>query len=246
MRGYEFGGPKPLFCVPLVAAEPEDLIAQATIAHALSVEVVEWRADSFAELTADGAANLMKRLRSVLTEELLIFTLRIQSEGGKNQMTQQQRLACMESAIATGEVDLIDIELCNGKEFIDAVHAMAKGRTRVILSYHDFRATPDGQFLHEKLADMVLHHADVAKIACMPQDPSDVLRLLEATLRARKAFPSTPLCTMSMGGIGCLSRVAGFLYGSDMAFAVARESSAPGQIPVADARAVADVLLGYA
>src|ERR1700722_2483481 len=129
MRGYEFGGPNPLFCVPLVAAEPEDLIAQAKVAHALSVEAVEWRADSFAELTAEGAANAMKRLRSVLIGELLIFTLRIQSEGGKNQMTQQQRLACMESAIATGEVDLIDIELCNGSEFIDAVRDIAKDRT---------------------------------------------------------------------------------------------------------------------
>jgi 3-dehydroquinate dehydratase-1 len=226
--------------------EAEDLIAQAKVAHALSVDVVEWRADSFSELTPEAAADAMRRMRKVLPDELLIFTLRIDSEGGKNKMTQHERLACMEGAIATGEVDLIDIELCNGRDFIDAVRDLAKDRTRVILSYHDFEATPDAQFLDAKLAEMVDHHADVAKIACMPRDPRDVLRLLEATLRARKAFPSTPLCTMSMGGIGCLSRVAGFLYGSDMAFAVARESSAPGQIPVAEARAVSDVLLRYA
>jgi 3-dehydroquinate dehydratase-1 len=88
--------------------------------------------------------------------------------------------------------------------------------------------------------------ADVAKLAVMPRSAGDVLRLLEITWEARNRFPRLPLCTMSMGRLGTLSRVAGFLFGSDMAFAVGQETSAPGQIPIAEARALAGTLLKLA
>jgi 3-dehydroquinate dehydratase-1 len=246
IRGTEFGGPKPLICVPLVASDIKSLLEQAEVAHKLAPDVVEWRADSFGGLTSETAAEAMSQLRRVLNRELLIFTLRIKSEGGNNDMSQVERLSCIQSVLRTGKVDLVDIELCNGLEFIATVKNAAKDRARIILSFHDFTATPSSEFLYSKLADMVDHGADIAKIACMPQDPGDVLRLLEVTLRARKAFPSVALCTMSMGGMGVLSRVAGFLYGSDMAFAVAREVSAPGQIPLAEARGITESLLRYA
>jgi len=50
---------------------------------------------------------------------------------------------------------------------------------------------------------------------------------------------------MAMGSMGVISRVAGFLYGSDMAFAVGKTASAPGQIPIADARRMTELLLRY-
>jgi 3-dehydroquinate dehydratase I len=97
-----------------------------------------------------------------------------------------------------------------------------------------------------KISLMNFRGADIAKIAVMPQAHTDVLRLLEVTLQARKCFPRQPLCTMAMGRLGILSRLAGFLFGSDMAYAVGQESSAPGQVPVADARAISEGLLKYA
>ena len=80
----------------------------------------------------------------------------------------------------------------------------------------------------------------------MPRELRDVLRLLEVTLKARESYPEAALCTMSMGGMGCLSRVSGFLYGSDMSFAVGDKVSAPGQIPIEEARRLAGTLLKYA
>ena len=55
----------------------------------------------------------------------------------------------------------------------------------------------------------------------------------------------TTLAIMAMGALGSLTRVAGFLYGSDMAFAVGKEASAPGQIPIADARKLTQMLIRY-
>ena len=247
IRGIAFGGPRPLFCVPLVAKDVDDLRAQASIAHGLAPEVIEWRADSFVDLTEVGVVEILTQLRRIIPGELLIFTLRIKDEGGKNEMSQSTRSAVIEAAAGSGLVDLIDVELLNGSKFIDPILAGAHSKgARVMLSFHDFEATPDNETLKAKLASMIQHRADIAKIACMPREPGDVLRLLQVTLEARQAHPGLPLCTMSMGGLGCLSRVAGFLYGSDMAFAVGREISAPGQIPIQEARSIAESLLRYA
>jgi 3-dehydroquinate dehydratase-1 len=243
IRDVEFGGRKPLFCVPLVAKGVDDLLAQAKVAREVSADVVEWRADFHVGLDAERTSEIVRQLRDVLDRELLIFTLRIKAEGGNNEMNEAERLSCILAALQTAMIDLVDIELCNGPSFIQEVRDAAKDRARVIMSFHHFFCTPDAEFLSSKISAMVQRGADVAKIACMPQNPEDVLRLLDVTLRARKAFPSVPLCTMSMGGLGRLTRVAGFLCGSDMAFAVGREVSAPGQIPIDEARSIAKSLL---
>jgi 3-dehydroquinate dehydratase I len=243
IRDVEFGGPKPLFCVPLVAKGLDDLLAQAKVAREVSADVVEWRADFHIGLNAETASEVVRQLRNVLDRELLIFTLRIKAEGGNNEMNEAERLSCILAVLQTAMIDFVDIELVNSPSFIQEVRDTAKGRACVIMSFHDFSRTPDAEFLLSKISDMVQHGADIAKIACMPQNPEDVLRLLDVTLRARKAFPSVPLCTMSMGGLGRLTRVAGFLCGSDMAFAVGREVSAPGQIPIEEARGIVQSLL---
>lgn len=242
VRNVEFGGSKPLFCVPLVATGVDDLLSQARVARQVSADVVEWRADFHHGLDPRAAPEVGRELRNVLDHEIVIFTLRSKLEGGNNDMTESDRLACILAVLKTGTMDFVDIELCNGGSFIQAV-SDAKRETRVIMSFHDFAATPEIDFLFSKISAMVHVGADVAKIACMPQNFADVLRLLDVTLRARKAFPSVPLCTMSMGGLGRLTRVAGFLCGSDMAFAVGQEVSAPGQIPIREARAIAESLL---
>ena len=247
IRNAEFGGPKPLFCVPLVAKNLNQLLTQAQVAHRLEPDVVEWRVDSYGELDAESVADAAHQLRLVLDREPIVFTLRISAEGGASPITQDLRAQCIDTVLRSGLIDLVDVELCNGPQFLEPIIATAHGHAaRVILSFHDFQATPSNEMLLARIAAMVRQGADIAKIACMPREPGDVLRLLQATLAARQIFPAVPLCTMSMGSLGSLSRVAGFLYGSYMAFAVGQEVSAPGQIPLGEARAMTEALLRYA
>jgi 3-dehydroquinate dehydratase-1 len=79
--------------------------------------------------------------------------------------------------------------------------------------------------------------ADIAKVAVMPKDPQDVLVLLAATLKASQTL-GVPLISMSMGGLGSLSRIMGWVYGSAATFAVGKGSSAPGQIAIEELRAM--------
>jgi 3-dehydroquinate dehydratase-1 len=230
-----------------VAADATRLLQQATFAHALTPDVIEWRADSFDDLSIDGVARAAHGLRAILDREALIFTLRASSEGGAKPIAQDVRRDIIRRAIRTGEMDLVDLELSNGPDFVAPMTRVAhEQQVRVILSFHDFQATPGNDVLLATISDMVDQGADIAKVACMPREPGDVLRLLEVTLTARRMFPATPLCTMSIGNLGVLTRAAGFLFGSDMSFAVGQAASAPGQIPIGELRVMIDALQRYA
>jgi 3-dehydroquinate dehydratase-1 len=247
LRGIEYGGPRPLFCVPLVATEKAPLLAQAKVAQDLAADLVEWRADFYMDQTPAALVDSSIQLRSVVRNMPIVFTLRLRAEGGAREIPQETRKAGIEAVAASGLVDLVDLEVGNEASFLESTVRFVHDRgLRVILSFHDFDKTPANKELLGKIGMMHRHKADVAKIAVMPRTAGDVLRLLEVTLEARKSFPRLPLCTMSMGPLGTISRVAGFLFGSDMAYAAAQESSAPGQIPLSQARMIAHALLQHA
>lgn len=75
----------------------------------------------------------------------------------------------------------------------------------------------------------------------MPTNERDVLELLAATSRAREAL-DIPLISMSMGGVGSLSRIMGWVYGSAATFAVGKSSSAPGQVAIEDLRTALSIV----
>lgn len=160
-------------------------------------------------------------------------------------LAQGKRLEVIVAAITSGTIDLVDIELCNGPEFIDAVrkHTQAH-RVALIISYHNFKETPDETFICNKLLAAWRAGADIPKLAVMPKDYGDVLILLGATNKARNSAIDSPLVTMSMGEQGAISRLAGGLFGSDITFAIGRAASAPGQIPIAQLRTGMAILFG--
>jgi len=118
--------------------------------------------------------------------------------------------------------------------------ARASG-TLLILSYHDFRGTPDVEALYARFSEAQALGGDVAKVAVMPRCEEDVLTLLAATIRARKTL-DLPLISISMGAWGALTRMFGWVFGSSVTFAVGQGVSAPGQLPIEDLNAVLDVL----
>ena len=239
VRHKVIGGPSPLVCLPLVADDTVALIAQAETVVALEPDLVEWRVDRFQDLqTPASAMAALAALRRVLGEIPVIFTCRIITEGGFQPLDAGIRLNIDLAAIASGQIDIIDAEMANDAAMIATIRdASAKAGVKLILSFHDFEKTPDAAVIVEKLRQAQALGADIAKVATMPQTHKDVLTLLEATYEARSGAVRIPIITMSMAGIGAVSRVAGGLFGADVTFAVGAKSSAPGQIPIADLRA---------
>jgi 3-dehydroquinate dehydratase-1 len=55
-------------------------------------------------------------------------------------------------------------------------------------------------------------------------------------------YADRPIITMSMGGTGLISRLAGECFGSSATFGAGSQVSAPGQIPVSELRRALDTL----
>ena len=238
IRNKVLGGPVPLICLPLVAEDKLGLLSQAREVLDYVPDAIEWRVDKFEAVRDTGVVvEALNELRAVIGDVVLIFTCRVIDEGGFQEISAADRLALMEAVIPTGKTDLVDIEVGNERDMIDAIKkACEESGTKLILSFHNFQETPEEVFILGKLTEAAECGGDVAKVAVMPQNYGDVLTLLSATYRARTELLDIPIITMSMGAEGGITRIAGGLFGSDLTFAIGRASSAPGQIPIGDIR----------
>lgn len=238
VRNIEFGRGRPKICVPLTGVTFDEIMEQAQAAKKVA-DVIEWRADYFADILDDEQLILtLLALRDELREIPLLFTFRSKEEGGEKQIFLKEYKHLYEIAVTSKTVDLVDLELNQieslGTQFVRWVQALD---TKVIISNHEFSETPDDSVLVFRITMMEHFGADIAKIAVMPNSGTDVLRLMEVTLKAN-AFVGIPIITMSMGKLGALSRVSGELTGSVMTFGMAGQASAPGQLPAETLRAM--------
>ena len=239
IRGTIIGGPRLCICLPLVAATLEELLSEGKELAGLSPDLLEWRVDAFTDLQDTGKClDALQQLRKAIGDIPLIFTCRSELEGGLQNISGQKRQELILAAMASGAVDLVDVELASEDSFLDTIIAGAKNAdVKLILSHHNFNDTPEGAFICEVLVKAQERGGDIAKIAVMPKCYEDVLTLLTATNRCRTGEVHVPMITISMGDKGGVSRLAGGLFGSDVTFAAGRESSAPGQLSLDALRA---------
>lgn len=227
------GGERQLVCLPIVAADIDDLIAQAKEAFMGNPDLLEWRADSFRE--HNEIMTGCQKLRKITGDIPLIFTLRHIEEGGAREIPQHERAKTIKEVIGTGLFDLVDIEIMNGEAFISEIKENTKKYgCKLILSYHNFQHTPSEEFIINKLKEAEGLGADIAKLAVMPTDYTDVLRLMSISLAVKREIIEIPLITIAMGKMGIISRIDGGYFGSDVTFAAGKTLSAPGQIKLAD------------
>jgi len=237
-------GKLPLICTPLVGRTTAQLHAELDVILPKQPDVLEWRIDFF-DAIADTAAVLaaLAQIRQRAPAIPLLFTRRSTVEGGeKIPLSEAQVLALYETVCASGQMDLIDYELANNATHVAQVRAFSKAcDVALVLSFHNFTDTPDHDHLVKKFLQAQQAGADVAKVAVMPHDMNDVLTLLQATQTA-STQASIPLISMAMGPLGALTRVAGWMFGSSLSFAVGAARSAPGQIPVEELRTALHIL----
>ena len=219
-------GKTPLICVPLIGKTNEEILKQAIAAEESEAQIVEWRVDHYKHVEDQQA------VLDALKHKELLFTFRTLEEGGERAFTLTQYKELCLAAADSGLIDWIDVELEKaeflGRAFIQEIK---KAQVKLILSNHDFEKTPEDAVLILKIGVMNQFGADVGKLAMMPKQVQDVLRLMGIITKAR-GFNQLPLAIMSMGELGKISRVSGALTGSVFTFASLQGASAPGQIPI--------------
>ena len=234
-----FGRDRPVVCVPLVATTAADALALAAQAAPHAPDALELRADHLAERTPAAIAALLPRLAAHGVP--LLFTNRAANEGGAQEGDEGARIATLLAAIESGIPAMVDLELATAPAPRARVIEAAKRRgVPLILSSHDFAATPTDEELLARLAAMAEAGADAAKLALMPREVGDAARLLALCRAATAAPDALPLAAMSMGPLGAITRVIGHRAGSALTFAAlaAGGGSAPGQLTLAELRAL--------
>lgn len=165
-----------------------------------------------------------------MSDKPLLFTFRSAKEGGEQALSVADYIALNRAAVDSGLVDMIDLELFTGDEQVKATveHAHAK-QVLVIMSNHDFHKTPASEEIIQRLRKMQEPGADIPKIALMPQNKTDVLTLLSATLEMQEHYADRPIITMSMAKTGVISRLAGEVFGSAATFGAVKKPQRPGR-----------------
>lgn len=202
-----------------------DSLRAALKLRAHAVDLLELRVDHF----ADDPATLLRaapRLKAPL-----IVTVRHPAEGGKHGLAFARRRELYAQFLPWAAA--IDVELRSVKSLQRTLgDARARG-TRVIVSFHDFRATPGAARLTQIVRRAADAGADIVKIAARADTPAALHRLL-GIFAAKNA---RPLSVMAMGAYGKVSRLLFAQAGSVLNYAFLGTANASGQWSVADFRA---------
>ena len=233
----------PLICTPLVGRTLTDILAELDLVLPKKPDMLEWRVDYF-EGIVDTAlvVSVAKAIKTAANGIPLLFTRRSIMEGGERIALNEDQVVALYSAVCASKyIDLIDYEMVNDAANIARVREAAHANgISLVLSFHNFKCTPEQETLVGRFITAERLGADIAKVAVMPNDPDDVLTLLSATRQASGQV-QIPVISMSMGSYGALTRIFGWVFGSALTFAVGARGSAPGQIPIEDLNTVLNI-----
>jgi len=206
-----------MICIPIVSPSMEKAVKDIAAAEKIA-DILELRLDLISRFDLPALLNAAKRP--------CIVTNRTKLEGGQFKGTEEERVAILRQAIQAG-ADYIDIETSTPKELLQSV-LENKGKTEVILSYHNFSNTMDDL---EPLYDIMCElPGDILKIVTYAQDIGDNLKMFKVLKRAKQE--SRRLIGLCMGEFGEISRVLSPLLGGFLTFGSLEtgKESAPGQI----------------
>ena len=202
---------------------PESLRAARRLARG-AVDWLELRVDHFA-----AAPEPLLAAASKLAAPLIV-PVRHPAEGGRNALGFAQRRELYTRFLPRATA--IDVELRSVRSLPDVVEQARAGGAGVIVSFHDFCATPSAARLRDVVRRAVAARADVIKIAARADNCAALQRLL-ALFTAKSP---RPLSVMAMGRFGKVSRLLFAQAGSVLNYGYLGAANASGQWPALEFR----------
>ncbi len=201
----------PMICVSIGRTRHKMMMMEHRSLSEKGAELVELRLDWIAR-TPDVTKLIKDRPTPV------VITCRRPEDKGRWKGSEEQRQALLRTAIVS-EVEYVDIE----DDIADKIPRY--GKTKRIISHHNFDETPDNlEEIHESLCKK---DPDIVKLVTMANSPGDSIRMLKLVASAK--VPTVGFC---MGEYGVISRILCGKYGSPFTYATfSREREmAPGQL----------------
>jgi 3-dehydroquinate dehydratase type I len=130
--------------------------------------------------------------------------------------------------ILSSKIGFIDLDITTDAKIIAYIRKNYP-KTKIIISFHDFKKTPDSKILHSISSKIIKKGADIVKIATYAKSPEDSFRVLEFLSKLSQKKTAICLC---MGKYGLITRTSGHLFGNYLMYAplVLKDKTADGQI----------------
>jgi len=161
-----------------------------------------------------------------------VCTLRPKSEGGKFSGVEKERIAILK-LIAEYNPFLLDVEFNSLKKNKTLVKYLKKTKTPILVSWHDFKKTPNIATLNRVLEQMAKFSKNIKIVtnAKTIVDPSYVLSLYGRA-------SSLSLIAFAMGDFGRMSRILCLYLGSPFTYVSLGKPIAPGQFSLNEVKSI--------
>jgi 3-dehydroquinate dehydratase/shikimate dehydrogenase len=211
----------PRICIALGLPDVQTLLEHARREAAAGEVFLEFRLD-FLDNPCSGAEAISGFLDE-FPECMVLATCRRHQNHGKFNGSIEQQLAVLDLAVRHG-AHAIDIEIESAEAAPERL-AQFRGRSQVVVSYHNFEATPP---MDTVLSRVMKVPADAYKVVTTARKPSDNVRVLAAA----KALPKQRLVVLAMGELGFPTRVLSPVFGGVFTYAapMCAQGTAAGQV----------------
>jgi 3-dehydroquinate dehydratase-1 len=204
-------------CVTIAEKTPKklDLVLKKALKK---TDYVELRFDFLKPAQVPDALELVKeKMRRCLC------TLRQSSEGGKFHGTEKERISILK-LIAEYRPFLLDVEFNTLRKNKMLHNYIIKTKTDVLVSWHDFKNTPDVYSLKKMFKQMrkFSKHIKIVTSAKTQNDSSNILSLYNNS-------DKTSLIAFAMGDSGKMSRILCLYLGAPFTYVSLGKPIAPGQ-----------------
>ncbi|MEQ8766346.1 MAG: shikimate dehydrogenase [Planctomycetota bacterium] len=211
-------GPEKRLVVSVTGPQVDDVHVQVLGAAAAGA-IAELRLDLWEDPNPSALLALESRPPMLVTDRPV-------REGGRDSAEDAVRLARL-AAAGRGGAEAVDIEISAWQ----AARDLDFGKAQRLVSHHIFE--PGVADVDSEIARLRSAGADAIKLAVMPRDIAESLRLLES-----QRLIDGPATLIGMGEYGTITRVLGAAYGAGLIYAAADsgDAAAPGQVPVSAMR----------
>ena len=193
--------------------------------------------------------SFLRELISIIPPKIpKIFTFRKKQEGGKYNLSKNERLDILSRLIEV-KPDYLDLEINSESEVLKSLIDLAyDNNVQLIFSYHDFEKSItyeeiaemlirfDEKLKNELLIDLSKINESIFKIILTAQvfdDNLNVLNICKKLSQQDKKF----VC-FAMGDVGILARILCVKFGSLWTYGSLEEKTAPGQIKIEKIREI--------
>ncbi|GGA99503.1 3-dehydroquinate dehydratase [Macrococcus hajekii] len=233
---------KPKIVVTLSADQDQwESLYEKISDNELYIDIIEYRADLCGGEKAADYIEDIKALKEKFSDLPIIFTYRTHGQGGKGMKEPNEYYKLNKEIISEQCTDIIDIELLLYEDLRNELIQLAKEKgIQVLVSHHEMEHTPSLKELKALYQHMQQLDIDYSKVAVMPEEGRDVLKLLTAVYET-KQDSHHHIVGIAMGEQGKLSRIAGGAFGSALTYGHIGEEATPGQLHVQQLKSLMEI-----